>query len=175
MTTHFPDPEAKAARSLGTLADLFGEPSPGHEVLPAPLYWPDISPSDLADEWIALRGWVDGFLTRFPIPTRHVPHCWYRHNELVEALSALRDHERSSYASTAPGTSAVDFHRACRDIEARIVAWAANSSCDSTHQPQPQTRRQPTALDEDEFYKFVADDERHRQIPPSIGAGNDDD
>jgi len=43
-----------------------------------------------------------------------IPRCWWRHNGHVEALAALRDHERISYSPTAPATAPMDWLRALR-------------------------------------------------------------
>jgi hypothetical protein len=58
-----------------------------------------------------------------------VPACWYRHNGLVELLSALRDHERACYTDTAAPTAAVTWMTAFRDIEARLRVWIAELRC----------------------------------------------
>ena len=84
------------------------------------MYWPDLPPGEAHDEWEALRAWVEQLVVRFAHLDHHViPRCWFRHNGHVEALVALRDQERVNYSDTAPGSAAVDWHRAFRDIEAR--------------------------------------------------------
>jgi len=45
-----------------------------------------------------------------------IPAFWWRHNEHVEALVALRDHHHASFGDTAPATAPVDWFRALRDI-----------------------------------------------------------
>jgi hypothetical protein len=114
-----------AERDLGELADAFG----------APLFWPDLGADRATEEWRALADWVARLVARFDWDTHVVPACWWRHNHLVEALAALRDHERGCYAATAPPTGAVEFHRALRDIEARLKTWVADLCCDARHDP----------------------------------------
>jgi hypothetical protein len=48
--------------------------------------------------WADLRDWVDHLVDRFGLETRVIPPCWYRHNTVVEALSALRDHQGSGHS-----------------------------------------------------------------------------
>ena len=99
----------------------------------APLYWPALPAERVRTEWEALAAWVGGLVLRFGYDSHVIPTCWWRHNCFVEALSALRDHERGSYAPTSPSTAAVEFHRALRDVEARLRAWAAELRCDGEH------------------------------------------
>lgn len=94
----------------------------------APVYWPTLTAEEAEDEWPALREWVDQLLIRFPHCAR-VPQCWWRHNDLVELFSALRDHERASFASTASAAAATDWHRAFRDVELRAEMWIRRFTC----------------------------------------------
>jgi hypothetical protein len=87
----------------------------------------------LAEEMTALRAWVEGLVGRFSLDSHVLPACWWRHNNLVEALAALRDHERASYASAAAATAPVEFHRALRDIEALLRSWMAELRCEAGH------------------------------------------
>src|ERR1035437_5859646 len=50
-------------------------------------------------------------------------------NGMVEALSALRDHERMSFSEHGSPTGAVDWLRAFREIAARLMDLAARTQC----------------------------------------------
>jgi hypothetical protein len=71
-----------------------------------------------------LRVWVERLVDRFAIDIRAVPPCWEQHNGIVEALSALRDHERGSYAADADPRSAVDWLRALREVRGLLAELA---------------------------------------------------
>lgn len=135
---------------MGELADTFG----------APLFWPDLPAERAEEEWQALAGWVARLVNRFDWDTHVVPACWWRHNHIVEALSALRDHERGCYAPTAPPTAAVEFHRALRDIESRLKAWVSDLRCDARHDPSHDRARH---LPADGFDTWVATDSQRRR------------
>jgi hypothetical protein len=94
----------------------------------SPVHWPTLTAEEVQLEWPALREWVDQLLDRFPHCVR-VPTCWWRHNDLVELFSALRDHERASFASTAPASAAAEWHRAFRDVELRAEMWIKRFTC----------------------------------------------
>lgn len=76
-----------------------------------------------------LREWVPQLVRRFAIDSRVIPPCWEKHNGIVEALQALRDHERASYADTAPLTGAVEWFLAFREIEVRLTSLGASTHC----------------------------------------------
>lgn len=96
---------------------------------PRPIHWPSLKPSNEArDEWNSLRIWVEHLRVRFPNAIR-LPDCWWRHNDLVEVLAALRDHERASYHPTASATGPVEWQRALRDMETRIDIWIKRFNC----------------------------------------------
>ena len=142
-----------------TLRQLFG-PTDDELIdeIPGATNWPAIDPADTAAAWEDLRSWVDELRRRFD---HHViPACWWRHNEHVEALVALRDHHHASYSDTASATAPLDWFRALRDITALLQTWTAEHACDATHH-NPPTRLQPD--DPDAWHAFVAADAERRR------------
>ena len=121
---------------VAALAKLFDADDPADlGEVSGPMYWPDLSPSEAKREWGLLRAWVEHLVARFTHLDHHViPRCWFRHNGHVEALAALRDQEMANYSETAPGTAAVEFHRAFRDIEARLREWTGQLACGAAHE-----------------------------------------
>lgn len=146
---------------VAALAKLFEvDGPPDLDEITSPLYWPDLSAGELGHEWAALREWVEKLMERFGHLDHHViPRCWFRHNGHVEALAALRDQERVNYGDTAPGTAAVDWHRAFRDIEARLREWTGQLACGAAHEPRS---RGCHIIDPDEWERFVVDNADHR-------------
>ncbi len=106
-----------------------------------PVFWPGLCPEEAASEWESLRRWVTCLVERFNLDQHVVPRCWWRHNAHVEALAALRDHERASFADTAAPTAALEWHRALRDIETRLRDWTSRLACGTRHEP---TRSRPS-------------------------------
>lgn len=84
-----------------------------------------------------------------------IPHCWFKHPGHVEALAALRDDERVNYAEVAPGTAAVDWHRALQLTEARLRDWTSQILCAPTHESRT---RQSQPIDPTEWEQFVTED-----------------
>jgi hypothetical protein len=129
--------------------------------LQGPTHWPSLLPDEASQAWAELRGWVEHLVDRFGLETRAVPPCWYRHNTLVEALSALRDHERISFAPSASPTAAVDWFRALREIEHRLRETGARTQCSvNEHRPDPPRTWQ---TDQSQWRIFIEDDIRDRQ------------
>jgi hypothetical protein len=125
-----------------------------------PIHWPNLSADEAAQEWTPLRSWVERLGARFSHLDHHViPRCWFLHNGHVEALSALRDQERVNYSETAPGSAGVDWHRAFRDIEARLREWTAQLACGATHEPRGRQAHVPTA---GEWEVFIQEDGEQR-------------
>jgi hypothetical protein len=103
-----------------------------------PTHWPSLLPDEAGPAWAELRDWVEHLVDRFALDTRVVPPCWYLHNTLVEALSALRDHERICFAPNASPAGAVDWFRALREIENRLSQACARTQCSiNEHRPDP--------------------------------------
>lgn len=143
---------------------------PSLEDIPSATHWPYLAAGAAAREWEELRHWVDELQRRFPHLDHHViPPCWWKHNEHVEALAALRDHERVSFLASAPATAPVEWMRALRDIAALLRSWTAESPCSSTHHDSPARLRQ-TRLDGWEQH-LAADLERRQQAGRDTPAG----
>jgi hypothetical protein len=158
--------KAERVTALAKLYEVGGPPE--LDEVAGPTYWPDLSPDEADEEWDALRAWVEELVMRFPNLDHHVvPRCWFRHNGHVEALVALRDHERVNYSDTAPGSAAVEWHRAFRDIEARLREWTGQLACGAIHEPRTQQVR---SVDSVEWDRFVNDDVSRRDIQAVAGA-----
>ena len=111
---------------LGFDAELYG---PAFGQLAGPVHWPSLTADEQETRSSELDQWVRELVVRFDLDVRLVPPCWHRHNGMVETLSALRDHERASYADTAPPTAAIDWLRALREVEARLHELASKTQC----------------------------------------------
>ena len=111
---------------------------PDLDDIPSATHWPSLPPENAELEWQELREWVEDLEERFPHLDHHaIPACWWQHNEHVEALAALRDHERVSYLPAAPATAPVEWMRALRDIEVLLRSWTAEYPCGAEHQEPP--------------------------------------
>ena len=134
--------------------------------VPAPTHWPSLPSADAPAEWNQLRAWVEQLQRRFAHLDHHViPRCWWRHNDHVEALAALRDHERSSYAPTAPATAPADWFRALRDITALLKTRTADLGCGTAHTTPPTPLR---PVDDRDWDRFVTTD-MDRRADAEIG------
>jgi hypothetical protein len=92
----------------------------------------------------------------------------------VEALSALRDHERSSFAGTAPATAPVDWFRALRDVTAMLRSWSGDLSCGAVHQDPPSRSSPPAAAEWNRFIRADVDRRHEQEVESSkvpIGDG----
>jgi hypothetical protein len=140
--------------------------------LPGPTHWPSLLPEDAGQSWAELREWVEQLVDRFGLETRVIPPCWYKHNALVEPLSALRDHERISFAPSASPTAAVDWFRALREVEHHLSQACARTQCSiNEHRPDPLRTWQ---TDQPQWQAFVEADVRDREqqvLNERLGAG----
>jgi hypothetical protein len=133
----------------------------GLDEVPGATHWHEIPAVDAAEKWDELRAWVEQLQGRFSHLDHHViPRCWWQHNEHVEVLSALRDHECSSFAETAPSTAPIDWFRALRDVTTLLRAWSGELSCGAAHSDPPNHSNPPM---EEEWEHFVRADVENRQ------------
>jgi len=125
---------------LGIDAELYGR---AFGQLDGPVHWPSLTADERAARSEELADWVTELVARFDVEPRVIPACWQRHNGIVEALSALRDHERASYADTASPTAAVDWLRALRGSSCGCTSWGRRPSAPPrpTETPSPARGR----------------------------------
>lgn len=143
------------------LAQLFGGEDFGGmtEASAPPVCWCSLPDDEIGDQMRALYDWVVKLQHRFREMVR-LPTCWYRHNGLVELLAALRDHERASYADAAAPTSAVAWHVAFRDIEARLRVWISDLRCGGDinyHDQSVHAVTNPDATPPDDLSAWIAE------------------
>jgi hypothetical protein len=164
---------SQRAEAAAAVEAIFGaDGPPDFDDITGPLHWPKVPAADAGEAWEELRHWVEHLLERFSHLDHHaIPSCWWRHNGHVEALAALRDHERMCYSETSPPTAAVEWHRAFRDVESRLREWTSTLSCGATHDPRPRPTR-PT--DANEWCAFLAaDSQRRAETQPQPDADHD--
>lgn len=103
-----------------------------------PVHVPSLTGADRDDLMSDLRGWTSALVARFAIEARLLPPCWEAHNGMVEALAALRDHERDSFGQTARPSAAVDWLRALREVEALLTEMTARTGCTALEHRTPR-------------------------------------
>ena len=154
---------------LSALARLFQSDDFDIDEIAGPLHWPNVSADEAAGEWPALRVWVEQLTERFSHLDHHViPRCWFLHNGHVEALVALRDQERVNYGETAPGSAGVDWHRAFRDVEARLREWTAQIACGATHEPRTRQGHPNAPGEWDAFIEQDIERRHHRSVDDAL-------
>ncbi|HEX2903436.1 MAG TPA: hypothetical protein VHO01_08260 [Jatrophihabitans sp.] len=103
-----------------------------------PLWWPGLQPVQAEAAWGQLRAWVQQLVARFGLSGRVLPPCWFRHNGMVELLSALRDYENACYAASAAPGGGLDFLRGLREAEFLLGEWTGRAGCTAgEHHPDP--------------------------------------
>lgn len=129
--------------------------------VPRATHWPSLGPDDVVEEWAELRRWVEALRQRFEVLDHHViPACWWRHNGHVEALVALRDHERVCYEETAPASSPLDWMRALRDISQLLSFWTGDIACGARHEEPSLALRAP---DYEGWEEYCQQDQKRRE------------
>jgi hypothetical protein len=152
--------------------EMIGDGPPDFDDITGPLNWPKVPAADAVEAWEQLRRWVEQLLERFSHLDHHaIPMCWWRHNGHVEALAALRDHERMCYSDSSPPTAGVEWHRAFRDVESKLREWTATLSCGAAHDPRARPAR---VTDSQEWQAFVAADTKRRAEPQPQAGDNQD-
>lgn len=155
------DDDEGGASALDRLFAADGAPDLEEGLFAGPVYWPSVPAADIEQEFRELRVWVQELVERFEhLDHKVIPGCWWRHNGHVEALQALRDHERMSYTESSPGQAATSWHREFQFIEARLREWTAYLGCDQDH--KPPTRR-PQLVDEEAWEAHVRAERQRRQ------------
>ena len=163
--TASPDEHDDGWPSIGSLLGDTGGLAP----FDPPLHWPAVTAEDAASEWAELRVWVTRLTERYDMDFRTLPSCWYKHNALVEALVALRDHERACFCESASLTAGLEWQRGLRDVEARLREWTSRTGCLARH---VNRRDVPADASDEDFARFVESDvttRRHRAVEAALG------
>ena len=120
-------------------------------------HWPSMLPDEAQPAWAELRDWVEHLVDRFALETRVIPPCWYRHNTLVESLSALRDHERLCFAPS----GAVYWFRALREVEQRMSQACTDPVLNQRTPPRPD---RTWTTDQAVWQTFLDEDVEGREL-----------
>ena len=170
-----PDDEL-GADGRDALTRLFAADGPSDleddELFAAPRYWPGIPAADIAEVFGELREWVHGLLGRYEhLDHRAIPPCWWRHPGHVEALQALRDHERATFAESSPAQAATSWQREFQFIEMRLRDWTAYYGCDQANHKTPSRRRRP--IDQDQWSEMLSEQQVRRRRQEVAASGSD--
>lgn len=65
-------------------------PDPAAEPIPKVIAWERLDASEYQSELAALDDWVRWLCRVYAIDTATIPHCWYRHPDLLEELGHLK-------------------------------------------------------------------------------------
>lgn len=164
QTPDFDEPaEDEGAQALHRLFAADGPADFDEEMFAGPLFWPAIPAADIEQELTDLRTWVDSLLERYEhLDVNVIPRCWWRHNGHIEALQALRDHERMSFADSSPAQAAASWQRELHFIEMRLREWTLSLGCGQEHREPYRTLR---AVDEDKdaWQAMLAEQKRERE------------
>lgn len=131
------------------------------DVLAGPVHWPSVPSSEIAERFQQLRDWVEQLIDRFEhLNHTIIPPCWWQHNGHIEALQALKDHERISYADTSPGQAALAWHHDLQFTEQRLREWTTSHGCDrKTHRTPIRTT---TTVDDETFSAHLQTEQARR-------------
>jgi len=94
-----------------------------------PVCWATLDQATAAHQCAALGDWVRRLATRYALPTRTLPPCWYRHGGIVEELSALRSGWLAAYAPDARLSAALDWHHMFDGTRSRLHETTRGNGC----------------------------------------------
>lgn len=102
--------EARAAIRAAAAEQAAPASSTPPPALRASLNWRTLDDTAAHAEWVALRGFVEWFTTRYAIPPSVVPDCWWAHGALVEELSALHAAHTAWFDAQDTGLGPITWH-----------------------------------------------------------------
>jgi len=111
--------------------------------------WRELTDSEAAEYWRALRSWVEWFATRYNIPVSIVPDCWWRHGPLVEELSALHAAHVAAFDPSDSGFGPIGWHERLAIAIPRLNR-SYGGGCNNGHKPT-RSRSWVNATDEQEW------------------------
>jgi len=117
--------------------------------------WSAMEPAERRARLRELATWVDWLTTTFELHNT-IPRCWYRHQPVVEHLTALYTGWVRTYCGTDPGRdlAEADWISTLHAFTPRLQVHACATG---THQAPPPTRPYTGAEDAFEEYLATAD------------------
>ncbi|GAA1979246.1 hypothetical protein [Microbacterium pumilum] len=110
-------------------------------------------------EWKSLRDWVEWLTVRYGLPQSMIPNCWWRHDALVEELSALHCAHRAAFDSRDTGNGPLGWHERFATALPRLRN-AYGGGCTERHQAIPP-RSWVGATDEREWDAWITQSHAH--------------
>lgn len=96
--------------------------------------WRHLRDDQAREAWEGLRGWVEWFIVRYQVSRSVVPACWYRHDALVEELSALYVAHAVSFDPKDTGLGPINWHERLTLAMSRL-SKAYSGGCSNGHTP----------------------------------------
>jgi len=158
------DVEALLAQELAGLDPLnrYGSSAPIGGIV---TNWRELADEDASERWEALREWVEWMTVRYNVPVSVIPACWWKHDRLVEELSALHTAHLAAFDPSDAGYGPIGWH------ERLAIAWprlshAYGGGCSTGHRPtKPRTWDDTT--DENEWTAWTSQAHAHPGTTPS--------
>ena len=121
--------------------------------------WRTMQDVQARDEWNALRDWVEWVTVRYNIPISMVPTCWWRHEALVEELSALHCAHRAAFDAADSGNGPLTWHERFVLAQSRLSRTYAGGCRDGHRSLTP--RSWSNATDKDEWNAWIEQSHAH--------------
>jgi hypothetical protein len=82
--------------------------------------WRTLKDAGARPAWDALREWVEWFTVRYNISESMVPTCWYKHDVLVDELSALYVAHLVAFDPSDSGFGPIGWHERLSEAMPRL-------------------------------------------------------
>lgn len=126
--------------------------------------WRTLRDNDARAAWEALRAWNEWFTDRYRIPESTVPPCWYKHEHLVEELSALHTAHTAAFDASDAGFGPIGWHERLSLALPRLTRAYAGG-CSDGH--RDRISRPPAPRDEQDWDAWTTKAHAHRDTPVS--------
>lgn len=111
--------------------------------------WEEVSGSERVELFEKLRGFVAWWCDTYTVTEKLVPKCWYRHQSIVEELTALMQARVACFSDSDQGLGPVGWHERSFMTRQRLeVLYRGN--CASGHQSV-----QPRVWDGQDWNEFI--------------------
>lgn len=130
--------------------------------------WCSLDREQAREEWAALAGWVDWLVSRYGLSER-VPGCWFRHDAILEELSALRVAWLGAYeAPNARASDGVTWHDMLDRVLDRVREWDQCGCAHGTHRDDADAGPDRNTMERTAYIRAdVATRPAPRQQPPA--------